>query len=52
LSIIIAALCHDVGHDGFTNSFHQNMMTERSIQSNDIAVQETFHAAEMFKVLG
>lgn len=28
------------------------MMTERSIQSNDIAVQETYHAAEMFRVLG
>lgn len=51
LSMIIAAVCHDVGHDGFTNSFHVNMMTGRSIESNDIAVQETFHSAEMFRVL-
>jgi hypothetical protein len=36
--MIIAAVCHDVGHDGFANSFHVNMMTARSIESNDIAV--------------
>ena len=50
--MIIAAVCHDVGHDGFTNGFHVSMLTDRSVQSNDFAVQETFHAAQVFRILG
>ena len=34
LSFIIAAACHDVGHDGYTNSFHQKVITSRAIDSN------------------
>ena len=51
LSFIIAGVCHDLGHDGFTNSYHVNAYTSRAIDSNDISVQETFHAAEMFRIL-
>ena len=35
LSVVIAAACHDLGHDGFTNSYHVNAVTLRAIYSND-----------------
>jgi hypothetical protein len=47
--MMTAALCHDLGHDGFTNSYHVNAITKRAIDSNDQAVQESFHAAELFR---
>jgi hypothetical protein len=51
LSFVIAAICHDVGHDGLNNSYHSNAMTERAITSNDVSVQESYHAAETFRQL-
>lgn len=51
LSFIIAAVCHDVGHDGFNNMYHTNALTDRAIASNDVSVQETYHAATTFKIL-
>ena len=49
--MLIAAVCHDLGHDGYTNSYHVNKITSRAINSNDLAVQEAFHAAELFRIL-
>ena len=51
LSFLLAAVCHDLGHDGYTNSYHVNAITIRAINSNDVSVQETFHAAEFFRIL-
>jgi len=51
LSFIIAAVCHDLGHDGYNNSYHVNATTQRAIDSNDVSVQETFHASELFRIL-
>lgn len=51
LSFLIAGLCHDLGHDGFTNGFHSNALTKRAIRHNDISVQESFHVAETFKII-
>ena len=51
LSFLIAAVAHDIGHDGFTNSYHVNAVTSRSIEVADRSVQETFHAAELFRIL-
>ena len=51
LSFIIAAVCHDLGHDGYNNSYHVNATTPRAIDSNDVSVQESFHAAELFRIL-
>jgi len=51
LSFLMAAVCHDLGHDGFTNSYHVNAITKRAIKSNDKSVQESFHASKMFKLL-
>ena len=51
LSFIMSAVCHDLGHDGYTNSYHVNSISIRAINSNDVSVQETFHAAEFFRIL-
>ena len=51
LSIIIAAVCHDIGHDGYTNSYHVNSISNRAVESNDVSVQETYHTAEVFRIL-
>lgn len=51
LSFLIAAVCHDLGHDGYTNSYHTNAITQRSVDSNDMSVQESFHSAELFRIL-
>jgi len=48
---LIAAVCHDLGHDGYNNTYHVNAITSRAIDSNDGAVQEFFHAAELFRIL-
>ena len=51
LSMFIAAISHDFGHDGFTNAFHVNVITERAIRYSDVSVQENYHAAESFAIL-
>lgn len=51
LSFLTAAVCHDLGHDGYTNGFHVNAVTPRAIDSNDVSVQEHYHAAELFRIL-
>lgn len=35
VSVIISAACHDVEHDGFTNTFHVNGITERSMRYHE-----------------
>ena len=51
LSVIIAALGHDIGHPGLTNTFHINDSTDIAITYNDISVLENFHAATLFKTI-
>jgi len=50
-SALVAAACHDFGHDGYTNQYHVNTISDRAIMCNDVAVQENYHAAEAFKIL-
>lgn len=38
MAFLIGAVCHDLGHDGFTNGYHVNAITERAIRYNDISV--------------
>jgi hypothetical protein len=35
LSILIASVCHDYGHDGYTNSYHANIVSDRAIRFSD-----------------
>ena len=51
LSIFIAALGHDIGHPGLTNTYHINDSTEIAIIYNDISVLENFHASTLFKTI-
>ena len=51
LSIIIAALGHDLGHPGLTNMYHMNDSTEIAITYNDISILENFHASLLFRTL-
>lgn len=50
MSLIIAAIAHDLGHDGFNNNYHVNAITRRAIDSNDNSVQETYHAVQLFQI--
>ena len=47
----MAALCHDVGHDGFNNKFHVVTESDRYLMYGDAHVQESYHVAETFKLL-
>jgi hypothetical protein len=51
LSFLVAAICHDLGHDGYTNVYHVNKVSDRAIAHNDVSVQESFHVAETFRIL-
>ena len=51
LSIIIAALGHDIGHPGLTNNFQINASTDMAITYNDISCLENFHCAKLFKTI-
>jgi hypothetical protein len=51
LSMVVAALCHDVQHDGFNNRYH--FMTKSVIHQmyGDEHVQENLHAATTLRLL-
>jgi hypothetical protein len=38
LSTLVAAACHDFGHDGFTNTYHIKSISDRAITYSDQAV--------------
>lgn len=45
LSLLVAGACHDYGNDGFTNEFHKNTLSERSIEYDHLNVQQNWAAA-------
>jgi len=51
VAMITAGACHDFAHDGLTNIYHVNFMTDRAIRYHDKAVQENWHASESMKLL-
>lgn len=38
LSMLVAAACHDFDHDGMTNTYHVNSMTNRALRYHDESV--------------
>jgi len=42
---LVAAICHDVDHDGYNNRFHVNAGSELAVRYNDNAVLENHHAS-------
>ena len=51
MSLLVAALCHDVGHDGFNNKYHVVTQSDRYLMYGDTNVQESYHVAETLKLL-
>ena len=51
VTLIIAALAHDVGHPGFNNKFMVNSKNELALLYNDISVLENFHCTKTFQLL-
>ena len=51
LSIFIAALGHDISHQGLNNNYHINASTELAIIYNDLSCLENFHSSTLFKLL-
>ena len=51
LSIIIAALGHDIGHPGLTNTFQINSLSDMAITYNDSSCLENFHLTTLFKTI-
>lgn len=50
-AIIVAALCHDVGHPGRNNAFFSASRSSLAVLYNDSSVLENFHSALTFSVL-
>lgn len=51
LSILVGALAHDLGHDGFNNAFHCTTNSELAVVYNGISVLENYSAAYLFRIL-
>ena len=51
LALLVAALCHDVEHDGFNNKYHVVTHSQRFQMYGEASVQESYHEAETLKLL-
>ena len=51
LSLLISAICHDVGHRGRTNDFEIKAHTSLAIRYNDASILENMHAAITFETM-
>ena len=49
--LLVASLCHDVGHPGTNNDFHIKARSELSIIYSDRHVLEHYHSAQTFRIL-
>lgn len=50
-SVMIAAVIHDLDHQGLTNSYHINSRSDLATNYNDVSVLESHHAATGFRIL-
>jgi hypothetical protein len=51
LSLLIAGICHDVGHKGYNNDYHIKIYSDLAITYNDKSILENYHITETFKLL-
>lgn len=51
IGILLAALCHDLGHKGMTNSFEVATMSDLAIRYSDEAVLERYHCYMSFFIM-
>lgn len=50
-TLLVAGLCHDLGHPGYNNNFHINSLSSFAVTYNDHSVLENYHASEAIKLL-
>lgn len=51
LALLVASLCHDLGHPGVTNSHLISTQSDLALLYNDQSVLENFHASCLFQLL-
>lgn len=51
LELMTAAICHDLDHPGYNNTYQINARTELAIRYNDISPLENHHCAVAFSIL-
>jgi dual 3',5'-cyclic-AMP and -GMP phosphodiesterase 11 len=51
LACLIGAVCHDFGHDGFTNQYQAQIKSARFQLYGEIGCQESYHFAESWKLV-
>jgi len=51
LSVLLAAICHDIDHPGHNNAFETATLSELAILYSDDSVLERHHAAVTFRIL-
>eukprot|EP01113_Clastostelium_recurvatum_P000317 TRINITY_DN10138_c0_g1_i3.p1 TRINITY_DN10138_c0_g1~~TRINITY_DN10138_c0_g1_i3.p1 ORF type:complete len:896 (-),score=233.98 TRINITY_DN10138_c0_g1_i3:195-2882(-) len=50
LSLLFAALCHDLDHPGSNNNFQINTQSDLALMYNDVSVLENHHASLAFRI--
>ncbi|XP_075886541.1 high affinity cGMP-specific 3',5'-cyclic phosphodiesterase 9A isoform X4 [Nelusetta ayraudi] len=50
LILMTAAVCHDLDHPGFNNTYQVNARTELAVRYNDISPLENHHCAVAFQI--
>eukprot|EP00957_Ditylum_brightwellii_P067364 5114088-Ditylum_brightwellii.AAC.1 len=48
ISLLVAALGHDLGHDGFNNAFYSATCSKVAITYNGVSILENYSAAYLF----
>ena len=51
ISLLVAGVCHDVGHKGYNNDYQIKMYTDLAITYNDKSILENYHICVTFKLL-
>ncbi|XP_078002630.1 high affinity cGMP-specific 3',5'-cyclic phosphodiesterase 9A isoform X3 [Phascolarctos cinereus] len=51
LVLMTAAICHDLDHPGYNNTYQINARTELAIRYNDISPLENHHCAVAFQII-
>ncbi|KAH0518201.1 High affinity cGMP-specific 3',5'-cyclic phosphodiesterase 9A [Microtus ochrogaster] len=51
LVLMTAAICHDMDHPGYNNTYQINARTELAVRYNDISPMENHHCAIAFQIL-
>ncbi|ETO01768.1 hypothetical protein RFI_35671 [Reticulomyxa filosa] len=47
----VAAMAHDVGHDGYNNAFHLATASNLALLYGDTSLLENYHVSETFRIL-